>query len=102
MGLDVHPIGQFHDERPSHTGDRGKLWEFNDDPTRRNLQLGVAQEAVWSLGKLREEASRVFIHMVVEPRYYFHVQELVKESATSSPLVAITNQGEIPSVHIHA
>jgi len=101
--LNVHAIGGFHDERPAGAGDWSKLRAYNDDTTLQwNLQLSMAYEVVWSLGKPREEAPGVFIHTVVESRNRFHVQELVKESATSSPLVTIINPAKIPRIHIHA
>ena len=103
MGPDIHPVGYFHDERSSYAGDQRSVRRAmtTGSSTKRDLQLSMIQEVAGILEEAREEAESVFVQVVVKSRYRFHVQELVKEPPTPSPLASIAIQGEIPRVHIH-
>jgi len=67
-----------------------------------NRQFSVTQEVVGCFSETREKAACMFVQITVKPRYRIHVQELVKEPATSFPLVSVIKQDKIPRVHIHA
>ena len=62
----------------------------------------MVQETGGSFSETREKAASMFVQIIVKPRYRIHVQELVKEPATSSPLASATKRDKIPRVHIHA
>ena len=63
MGLDIHPIGYFHDERSSHTGIERSVEHVmtTGSSAKSDLQLNVTQEVVRSLREAGEEAESVFV-----------------------------------------
>jgi len=72
------------------------------DRTQKNGQLSVAQEIIGGFGETRKKAAGMLVQITVKSHYRVHVQELVKEPATSSPLASVPHQGEIPRGYIHA
>jgi len=79
-----------------------KCGTCDDDRARKNQQSDVTHEIVGSFSETREKAESIFVDIIIKPRYRIRVQELVKEPATSSPLVSVTKQDKIPREHIHA
>jgi len=74
----------------------------SEERTQKNQQLSVTKEVAGSFSETREKVVHMFVQITVKPRYHIHVQELVKEPATSSPLTSVTKRDKIPRVHIHA